>query len=96
MNIQNDLIVDFADFAKSQFEEHKDNLIRKYSKDAEQAKEALRLKVFNEQLESLKTVLNDKIEEISNNAPDPQVKKELERQYRQTVNAFLKDNFYTD
>jgi hypothetical protein len=96
MDIQNDLIVDFANFAKSQFEQHKEELIKKYTNDAEEAREALRLKVFNEQLHSLKVVLSNRIEQLTEKVPDALIKKELERQYRQIINAFLKGNFYTD
>jgi hypothetical protein len=94
MGNQNDLISDFAAFAKSQFDEHKEQLIKKYTNDAS-VKEAQRLRYFNEQLHSLKTVLSNKLEEVTTNSPDASVRKELDKQCRHIVNVFLKDNFYS-
>lgn len=96
MSIQNDLVADFMVFARSQFGEHKEKLIKKYKKKDEAAGKALNLQVFNEQLESLKRILNKRIAELSIGVSDPKLKMRLEDEYHQTVNAFLKDNFYTD
>ena len=94
MGIENDVIVDFAQFAKLQVEEHTIQLVKKYKKNAGIEKESLRLKVFNEQLHSLKIVLSHKVDELKVLLlADAHTKKELDKKYSQYINDFLKGDF---
>ena len=93
MGIQHDLIADFANYAKTQVEDHTEQLKQKYrSKDG--STESFRLKVFNDHLHTLKTQLHRKMSELTAVASvDSTIKRELEMKYDTCVNDFLKKDF---
>ena len=93
MNIQNDLIVDFTNFAKSQLDDHTAQLTRQYNSKAGNT-ESFKLKVFNEHFHSLKNHLDKKMADLLVNATlDTTMKLKLEKIYSQYIDDFLKRDF---
>lgn len=93
MSIQNDLVADFAHFAKLQLDDHTEQLKERY-RSKEASAESFRLQVFNEHFQALKKKLNDKIADMTINASaDANAIKSLERKYSQYINDFLKRDF---
>ena len=93
MSNQNDLVADFASFAKSQLDEHTEQLKEKY-KSKEATAESFRLGIFNEHFQALKKELNDKIAVMTiSSSADAHAIKNLEKKYSQCIDDFLKRDF---